>query len=162
MLISALREPLLEWWLISSFIFLLITLVLFRGKYSKQVEQITSEEPPERVLRQGAASMLLMPLIIIILQILFAYFGILKQYPQATFGQLFGVEYFYFFLIFFFDTFVIDFLILLTWQPAFLRLPKTINTERFKKQLILGLPLGLLFGALITLISSWLVRLFLQ
>jgi hypothetical protein len=64
------------------------------------------------------------------------------------------LNYSVYLILFLFDTFFIDGFVLAIWRPAFLKLPDEMGRESMKKHILISIPIGLLLGIILTLIST--------
>jgi len=94
------------------------------------------------------------------LQIAINYFG--KEMYQGTipWWRAFFIDHFLFIILFIYDTFVIDYLVIIKWRPKFLRLPESMDLESMKTHIKASIRIGIPFGLLITGLSVVLSVLF--
>ncbi len=82
------------------------------------------------------------------------YFGLASWGIPLSFGQLFLLNFGHYLILLAYDTFVIDYLVLSRWRPAFLLIPDEMNTESMREHIIASLPIGTIIGAVLTAIST--------
>jgi hypothetical protein len=82
------------------------------------------------------------------------YFGLARKDFPIGFGVLFILNFALYLILFFYDTLVIDGLVLGYWRPSFLRLPEAMGKDSMKVHILKSLPVGFIFGLIISLVST--------
>ncbi len=100
----------------------------------------------------GKLSLLILPVSFILLQIAFSYFSFDKN-STASYWSIFIINYMLFGVLFTYDTFVIDYIVLSLWTPKFLKIPSTLNKDSMRKHILFSIPIGFLIGFILTLSS---------
>jgi hypothetical protein len=144
---------LLLWGLIGCVLFFLLVVALFRTRlvYTARKADGTLKD---KIPLSGKLAMLIIPVSFFIFQMISNYFGLVNQGIRLDYGYLFLLNYGVFLILFSFDTFFIDGFLLAVWRPAFLQLPDEMGKESMKKHILISIPVGLVIGALLTLIST--------
>jgi hypothetical protein len=83
----------------------------------------------DRIPLSGILNMIILLLIIVGFQVLANYFGLARSEIDIRFMALFLLNFGLYFILFLFDTIVIDGLVLGVWRPGFLRLSDDIGHE---------------------------------
>jgi hypothetical protein len=153
MTLSSILAYLLLWGLIGSALFFILVVVLFRSGV------VYTARKPDGTLKEviplsGKLAMLIVPISFFAFQILSNYTGLVQQGLTLNYGQLFLLNYGVYLILFLFDTFFIDGFVLAIWRPAFLKLPDEMGRESMKKHILISIPIGLLLGIILTLIST--------
>ena len=101
----------------------------------------------------GVAAMGSVLFLMVGLQLLANYYGLKTQGIGPDFAHLFLLNYALYYILFLYDTLVIDILVLVIWHPRFLRLPDTeaFTSARYHLRTI---PAGTILGVLMTSIST--------
>lgn len=145
---------LLLWGSIGSAIFTIFVILVFRTglvwktrnedyKFKKEIPVI------------GFVAIATIPVGIISLQVLANYISLELQNISLDFLGLFVINYLLYITLFLYDTLVIDLVFLGVWRPAFLKLPDVKNdSSSIKHHILISIPVGLIFGLIVTLISS--------
>jgi hypothetical protein len=144
---------LLLWGLIGCGLFALLVVVLFRSGIVYSARKSDGTLKAEIPLN-GKLAMLIVPVSYLGLQLTANYFVLVWQAVDLNFGRLFWLNYGLYLILFFFDTFFIDAFVLAVWRPGFLHLPVAMGRESMKTHIVKSLPVGLLIGAVLTLINS--------
>jgi len=108
----------------------------------------------KKVPLSGVLNMLAFLCGIVGLQVLANYTGLKRQGVTLTFWGLVLLNYAHYFILFILDTLIIDGLVLSCWRPGFLKLPDAMGCESMKKHMLVSLPVGLLAGGLLVLLST--------
>lgn len=98
--------------------------------------------------------MLIVPVSYFIFQVFSNYSGLFRRGFTLDFWNLFLLNYGIYLILFIFDTFFIDGFVLAVWRPAFLQLPDEMGKDSMKKHILISIPIGLLIGVILTLIST--------
>ena len=100
-----------------------------------------------------------LPLILLWLGLVLGYgrFGVRPYNPTITFFQLFLLNSLMFCLIFLFDTFLIDWFIIVKWRPAFLRIPSAMDAAAMRQHINASLKKGGAIVLLAGLVSTTIV-----
>jgi hypothetical protein len=144
---------LMLWGLIGCGLFFLLVVVFFRTGlvYTARKEDGTLKD---EIPLSGKLVMLILPISYLIYQVISTYFGIVKTGITLSFWNLFLLNFAVYLILFTFDTFVIDGFVLSVWRPTFLKIPDAMGKESMKKHILISIPVGLLIGALLTLLST--------
>ena len=144
---------LLIWGLIGCVLFFLLVVVLFRTGvvYTARKKDGTLKE---EIALQGKLALLIVPVSYFSFQLTSNYFGLVGQGIMLNFWNLFLLNFGVYLILFLFDTFFIDGYVLAYWRPPFLNLPGEMGKESMKKHILISIPIGLLIGAVLTIISS--------
>jgi hypothetical protein len=144
---------LLIWGLIGCFLFGVLVVILFRTGIvymARKADGTLREE----ISWSGRLSMLIVPESYFVFLLISNRFGLVQQSLRLNYWHLFLLNYGVYLVLFLFDTFFIDGFVLSIWRPAFLHLPDEMGAESMKKHLLVSVPVGLVIGAVLTLISS--------
>lgn len=144
---------LLNWGLIGCVLFFLLVVVLFRTGVvytARKKDGTLKDETP----LQGKLAMLIVPVSYFGFQLTSIYFGLIRQGITLNFWNLFLLNYGVYLILFLFDTFFIDGYVIAYWRPTFLHLPDEMGIESMKKHILISIPIGLLIGALLTVVST--------
>jgi hypothetical protein len=141
------------WSIIGFIAFSIYVVVVFRSGlvYTSRKQDGTLKD---RIPLSGIVNMLLLLLIIVGFQVLANYFGLARSEINIRFMALFLLNFGLYFILFLFDTIVIDGLVLGVWRPGFLRLSDDIGGESMKKHILISIPVGMAAGIILTAISS--------
>lgn len=141
------------WSFIGFVAFSIYVIVVFRSGlvYTSRKQDGTLKD---RIPLSGIVNMLLLLLIIVGFQILANYAGLARGGVDIRFMPLFSLNFGHYFILFLFDTLVIDGLVLGVWRPGFLRLSDDIGGESMKKHILISIPVGMAAGIGLTAISS--------
>jgi hypothetical protein len=141
------------WGLLGCGFFALLIVVLFRTRlvYAARKEDGTLKD---QIPLRGKLTMLIVPVSYIIFQLFANYFSLIKNGFTLNFGKIFFLNYGIYLILFLFDTLVIDGFVISIWRPTFLKIPDAMGKESMKKHIRLSIPVGLLIGAVLTLIST--------
>jgi hypothetical protein len=150
---SAYLPYLLLWGLIGCALFSIIVIILFRTRlvYTARKPDGTLKD---KIPLSGKLAMLILPISYFIFQVFSNNMGLVQQGITLTFGHLFLLNYGVYLILFLYDTFFIDGFVLATWRPTFLQLPDEMGKESMKKHILISIPIGLLIGAILTIIST--------
>jgi hypothetical protein len=102
----------------------------------------------------GKLSMMILPICYFVFQVFSNYFGLFRQDIRLNYWYLFLLNYSVYLILFLFDTFFIDGIVLSIWRPSFLQLPDEMGKESMKKHILISIPIGLVIGVVLTLIST--------
>jgi Na+-transporting NADH:ubiquinone oxidoreductase subunit NqrE len=108
----------------------------------------------EQIPLSGYLNMLILLLCIVGLQVAANYFGLARKALDISLSHLFLLNLGHYLILFAFDTAVIDGLVLGVWRPAFLRLPDAMGGESMKKHALASIPVGVVAGLVLTVIST--------
>jgi hypothetical protein len=73
---------------------------------------------------------------------------------SISLGRLFVLNFALYFILFLYDTLIIDGLVLSLWRPAFMQLPDAMGWESIKEHMLRSIPVGLAFGVLLAGVSA--------
>ncbi len=146
-------QYLVVWSLIGFIAFSLYVFVVFRSGlvYTSRKQDGTLKD---RIPLSGIVNLLLFLLIIVGFQVLANYLGLARSGVDIRHMSLFVLNFGHYFILFLFDTIVIDGLVLGVWRPGFLRLSDDIGGESMKKHILISIPVGMAAGIVLTAISS--------
>jgi hypothetical protein len=146
-------QYLVVWSLIGFVAFSLYVFVVFRSGmvYTSRKQDGTLKN---RIPLSGIINMLLLLSLIVGYQVLANYIGLARNGVDIYFMALFVLNFGHYFILFLFDTIVIDGLVLGIWRPGFLRLSDEIGGESMKKHILISIPVGMAAGIVLTAISS--------
>ena len=82
------------------------------------------------------------------------YIGLASRGFQLGLGALFALNLALFLILFLYDTIVIDGLVIGYWRPGFLKLPDSMGWESMRTHMLKSIPAGIVFGLVISGISS--------
>lgn len=153
MTLNTVLSYLLIWGLIGCLLFFAMVVILFRTEIvytARRKDGTLKEEIP----LSGKLAMLIIPISFFLFQVLSNYLGLVQHDITLSYGHLYLLNYGVYLILFLFDTFFIDGFVLAKWRPDFLQLPDEMGKESMKKHILVSLPIGLLIGALLTLIST--------
>lgn len=141
------------WSVIGFIAFSVYVVVVFRSGlvYTSRKQDGTLKD---RIPLSGIINMLLLLLIIVGFQVLANYIGLARSGVEIRFISLLLLNFGHYFILFLFDTIVIDGLVLGVWRPGFLRLSDAIGGESMKKHILISIPVGMAVGIVLTAISS--------
>ncbi|MHA2304344.1 MAG: hypothetical protein ACXACU_03045 [Candidatus Hodarchaeales archaeon] len=143
------------WGSIGSAIFTLFVIVVFR---TGLVWKTRSEDYKfkKKIPIIGYIVMASIPVGIISLQILANYISLNPQTYSPDFITLFVMNYLLYLVLFLYDTLIVDLLVLGIWQPSFLKLPNPQDdNSSIKTHILISIPIGMILGGIITLISTF-------
>ena len=107
-----------------------------------------------RIPLNGVLAMTIVPLGLIGLHLLSNYFGLVLRGIWLKFWLLYLLNFGLYFIVFIYDTLVIDGFVLATWRPAWLKIPDAMGRESMRKHILISLPVSIFIGALLTLFST--------
>ncbi len=108
----------------------------------------------ERIPFSGYLNMLILLIIIVGFQCLANYLGLVRRDISMSFFSLFLLNFAHYLALFIFDSVIIDGLVLSLWRPKFLHVPDTIGRDSMKKHVLKSIPIGMVAGIGLTLIST--------
>lgn len=82
------------------------------------------------------------------------YLGLAGRGFQLSLVALFVLNLALFLILFLYDTIVIDGLVIGYWRPDFLNLPDAMGKESMRTHMLKSIPVGFMFGLVISAISS--------
>lgn len=141
------------WGMIGSVIFSFFVIFVFRTGivYSAREEDgLLKEKIPLR----GYLTSGIFLLCIVGFLVLANYFGIFRKGIQLSFMAFYTLNLTLYLILFLFDTIVIDGFVLGYWRPAFLQLPEAMGWTSMKEHMLKSIPVGIIFGLIIALLSS--------
>jgi hypothetical protein len=144
---------LLFWGLIGCGLFAILVVALFRTGLvytARQEDGMLKNEIP----LSGKLAMLIVPISYFIFQSIANDFGLVQNEISLRFGNLFLLNYGVYLILFLFDTLFIDGFVIAVWRPKFLNLPEAMGKESMKSHILVSIPVGLLIGAVLALIST--------
>ena len=153
MTVSTVLSYLLIWGLFGCVLFFAVVAVLFRTGFvytARKQDGTLKDEIP----LSGKFAMLMIPTSFFVFQVLSNYFGLIQHDITLSYGHLYLLNYGVYLILFLFDTFFIDGFVLAKWRPDFLQLPDEMGEKSMRKHILVSIPIGLLLGALLTLIST--------
>ena len=141
------------WGLIGCVMFFVLVVVLFRTGL------VYTARKPDGTLKKkiplsGKLAMLIIPISFFAFQLLSNYIGLVQQGTALNYWKLYLLNYGLYFILFLFDTIFIDGFVLAIWRPAFLQLHDEMGKESMKEHILISIPIGLVTGAILTLIST--------
>jgi hypothetical protein len=144
---------LLVWSTIGAIAFSIYVFAVFRSGlvYAARKQDGTLKE---RIPLSGLLNMLVFLLMLVGFQVLANYIGLAHDGIDIRFVALYLLNLGHYFILFLFDTLVIDGLVIGVWQPGFLRLPDEMGAESMKKHISKSIPVGIIAGAVLTAIST--------
>ena len=153
MTLNTILSYLLIWGLIGCVLFFAMVVVLFRTElvYTARKKDGTLKE---EIPLSGKLAMLIIPFSFFVFQVLSNYLGLVQNEINLSYGHLYLLNCGVYLIFFLFDTFFIDGFVLAKWRPDFLQLPDEMGEASMKKHILVSLPIGLLLGVLLTLIST--------
>lgn len=146
-------QYLIFWSAIGSVGFFMYVIFVFRSGmvYSSRKPDGTLKD---RIPLSGILNMLLFLLIIVGFQVLANYLGLSRNRVEIRFFGLYLLNFGHYFILFLFDTVVIDGLVLGIWRPGFLKLSDEIGAQSMKQHILISIPVGIIAGIALTAISS--------
>lgn len=146
-------QYLLVWGLIGCGLFALLVVFLFRTSlvYAARREDGTLKD---EIPLNGKLTMLIVPVSYIVFQVIAGYFSLAQPESPLNFWSLFLLNYSVYLILFLFDALVIDGFVISVWRPAFLQIPDGMGKESMKKHILISIPIGLVIGAILTLLST--------
>ena len=141
------------WGLIGSAVFSVFVVLLFRSGivYAARKEDGTLKE---RIPIRGYASMVGFLFCIVGFELVANHFGLARRGITVGFGTLFLLNLVLYLILFAYDTIVVDGLVLGHWRPGFLRVPDAMGPDSMKEHMRKSLPVGTVFGILLSLVST--------
>jgi len=139
------------WSLIGIFLFSLFVIIVFRTGFVWKSRNKKGLLKKKQSL-SGYLGMLILPIGIISIQLLFSYFSF-EDNIIFSFAKIFLLNYFLYGILFIYDTFIIDYIILSLWRPKFLKIPKNLNSKSMNEHILISIPIGAIIGLVITFIS---------
>jgi len=141
------------WGLIGCLLFFILVVALFRTGivYTARKKDGTLKD---QIPSSGKLAMLIVPLSYFMFQVFSNYIGLVQQDFVLNYGLLFSLNYGVYLILFLFDTFFIDGVVLSIWRPAFLQLPDEMGAASMRKHILVSIPRGLVLGVVFTLIST--------
>ena len=82
------------------------------------------------------------------------YLGLYRRGFQLSLSAFFVLNLALFLILFLYDTLVIDGLVIGYWRPAFLNLPEAMGKDSMRTHILKSIPVGVVFGLIISAISS--------
>ncbi|MFX1253253.1 MAG: hypothetical protein ACFFCZ_16715 [Promethearchaeota archaeon] len=143
------------WGVIGCVLFTFFVILVFRTGLVWTTRSKEDYHFKENIPLKGRLLILVIPVAIILLQVFANFFSLRLQNISLDLIGLFLLNYGLYFVLFLYDTLVIDLLILGVWHPAFLNLPDVKgDTPSIKQHLKLSLPAGIVTGLALTLVST--------
>ena len=141
------------WGLLGCSLFFILVVLLFRTGlvYTARKEDGTLKD---EIPTKGKLAMLIVPVSYLILQFVSIRFGLVRRDVYLNFGSLYLLNFGIYLILFLFDTGFIDGFVLTIWRPAFLLIPAAMGKESLRKHILISLPIGLLVGVFVNLIST--------
>ena len=143
---------LFTWGLVGIIAFNLYVVIVFRTGivYNTRKTDGTMKEKQDL---SGILSSLSILVLILFLQIVSNYFLLVVQGFELSFLGLLLLNYALYLLLFLYDTFVIDYIVIGKWRPGFLLLPEEMNAESMAVHIRISLVVGPILGLGIILIG---------
>jgi len=82
------------------------------------------------------------------------YFGLNQNGFVLSFWGLYALNLGLYLILFLFDSLVIDGFVIGRWRPAFLQLPDAMGAESMREHIQKSIPVGTLFGFIISLVCT--------
>lgn len=151
--LNNLMTYLLLWGTIGIVLFFLIVIVFFRTGI------VFTARKPDGTIKEdipisGKLAMMILPISYLIYLLFSNFIGLVAGGNLLSFGSLFLLNFALYLILFIFDTFFIDGFMLSIWRPAFLQLPDEMGKESIKKHILISIPIGLVIGAILSLIGT--------
>lgn len=108
----------------------------------------------DKIPIKGYITMALFLLAIVGFFVLANYLGLGRNETSLGFLTLFLLNLGLYLLLFLFDTFFIDWLVLVIWRPEFLHLSDQLGRESMREHIIKSIPISMAFGIAISGLSS--------
>lgn len=86
--------------------------------------------------------------------VLASYLGIKSPGFKVSFLQLFIINLLLYSILFAYDTFVIDWLVIVKWRPHFLNIPDTMTRESMIRHIKTSIPVGMGLGIIFSLAGA--------
>ena len=141
------------WGIIGATLFSVFVIIVFRSGIvyaARKEDGLIKERIPLTGYLPSAGFLVL----IVIFLLAANYFGVIRRSFQPGFWGLFGLNYGLYLVLFLFDSLVIDGLVLGRWRPGFLNLPDAMGSESMREHIKKSLPVGIVFGLILALLSS--------
>jgi hypothetical protein len=141
------------WSSIGAFLFSVFVVFVFRSGavYTSRKEDGTLKE---KVPLRGYLTMGAFLLIIVGFLVLANYLSLARTNVSLGFGGLFLLNMALYLILFLFDTLIIDGFVLAYWRPGFLNLSDQMGHESMREHIIRSIPVGTVFGLLISGLST--------
>jgi hypothetical protein len=107
-----------------------------------------------RIPLRGALAMLIIPIAILLLQLAGNYLGLARRGLSFAFGPLYLLNLVHYLILLLYDTLVIDGVVLAKWRPSFLNLRDDMGRDSMGRHMLISIPIGTIFGAVIALITT--------
>ena len=150
MSINEIVTYLLVWGIAGAVLFSLFVIFIFRSGivYTAREETglMKKKIPLAGYLTSGGFLFL-----IVVFLVTANYVGLYRAGHQLSFWGVYALNLGLYLLLFLFDTLVIDGLVIGYWRPAFLQLPEAMGAESMGEHIKKSIPVGVLFGLLISL-----------
>lgn len=108
----------------------------------------------EKIPLAGYLSSVGFVVLIIIFLIAANYFGLNQNGFVLSFWGLYALNLGLYLILFLFDSLVIDGFVIGRWRPAFLQLPDAMGAESMREHIQKSIPVGTLFGLIISLVCT--------
>lgn len=82
------------------------------------------------------------------------YLSLSRLHVSINFWSLLLLNFALYFVLFLYDTLVIDGFVLAYWRPGFLHLSDQMGRESMKKHIVMSIPVGLIFGVILSGLSA--------
>ncbi len=141
------------WSLIGSALFSAFVVFVFRSGlvYASRKDDGTLKE---RIPRRGYLVMGAFLLAIVGFLVAANACGLARNAFSISLGRLFALNFALYLILFLYDTFVIDGLVVGLWRPSFLQLPDAMGWESMKEHMLRSIPVGLAFGVILAGVSA--------
>ena len=144
---------LLFWGLIGCCLFNLYVILVFRTGlvYTARHRDGTLKK---KASVSGILNSLILVGCILGIQVASDYFGLKSRRREVSFTGLYLLNYALYIVLVIYDTFVIDYLVIVKWRPKFLLIPETMNAQSMRKHIIASIPVAPTLGLLLTALST--------
>ncbi|MCP4539163.1 MAG: hypothetical protein GY832_18660 [Chloroflexi bacterium] len=103
----------------------------------------------------GIVNSLILLICILCIQVASDYFGLELRCVQINFIGLYLWNYALYIVLVIYDTFVIDYLVIVKWRPKFLMIPEAMNAQSMRQHIVASIPIAPAIGLLLTASSTW-------
>jgi len=150
---STIFQGIIFWAIIGIVIFNLYVVFVFRTGlvYTARKPDGTLKE---RVPASGMAVSVSLLLISIGLLLLFDYFVLVPYASSLTIFHIFLLNFLLYLLIFFYDTYVIDYWVIGKWRPKFMHIPEEMNADSMHLHIVESTKKGPIIISAISLVGT--------
>lgn len=146
------------WSLVGAFLFSLFVVGVFRTGFVYSARNEDGRLKTRMPVR-GYLAMSTIPVALLGLMVGANYVGLDRQGVELGFGWLFLLNLAHYLILFLYDTLVIDYLVLIVWRPAFLRLSNRMTAESMGEHIgrswLVGTAAGVVLSLLVTAVSTF-------